>query len=259
MNRRTTHGNNSMRPPAPITPGMTFPYHLLDSNPLWRVVKHRGGDTWDCIVTDESLDYAGTHKVFGGEEIRRAKASEAMWNNLHNEHDSWWHARKIGETVHYSNGFGQFVRGRIIHEISEEFPDGRNVMVCEALVGKWRAHELPHYDAAGQLQEGTYARYIREGGHTMQPNFSNMVEAVGVRDGEEDPLGMPAINLTSPTPTAEQAEAARLMAIRKEVLTALNLGDYDRDRPFSEVLQAALEQARTLLNYEMTHRATPPT
>lgn len=234
-----------------ITPGVTtFPYHHADSNPLWRVVKKRGGDTWECVVTDDSPDYAGTRKVFGGEEIRRAVASAAMWDDMANDHVSWWQSRKIGETVHYDNGFGQYVRGRIVWEVTEQAPEGHNVMVPEALVGNWRSHDLPHYNAAGYLVESYHVRQIRDG-KTMQPNYSNMVEARGVRPGKgEDPRGREAIDLTPPAITDEQTEAGRLSTILAETLAILNAPSAHGDGapPYSAQVRAKLIQARNALN-----------
>src|SRR4051812_4406383 len=86
--------------------GQTFRYVHADSQPLWRVEKARGGNTWECVVTPES-EWAGTRKVFGGEEILRSQQASAFWNEMHDTHDGWWAARKIGEIVHYHNGFGQ--------------------------------------------------------------------------------------------------------------------------------------------------------
>lgn len=224
---------------------MTFRSTLADGNPLWRVEKPRGRNTWECIVT-ESEDYHGSRKVFGGEEIMAAVAMQTMWDNMHDEHLAWWNARKIGEIVHYHNGFGQYVRGRIVWEVTPECPDGRNVMVSTGLVGNWRDYDLPRIDAAGNLQESHYVREIREA-RTMQPNYSNMVEAVGVREGKgDDPRGKPAIDLTPPKANAEQTEAARLSEICEQVLSSLNVAD--DTRPHSEVLREALIKARDMLN-----------
>ncbi len=234
--------------PTKVTVGMTFPYHYADSNPMWRVVKSRGGNSWDCVISDEAADYAGTKKVFGGEEILRYAAMAEMWSNMADEHADWWKARKVGETVHYNNGFGSYVRGVIVIE------DGEKKMRVTALVGKWSSHDLPRLDAAGNLFEGTYAQYVRDGVYTMQPNYSNMVEAVGMRErdldnGFIDPRGQPAIDLTLPQPSAEQTEAARYMAIIETVQALLNVdASQQPTRPYSETLRAALIRAKLILD-----------
>lgn len=210
---------------------------------MWRVVKSRGGDTWDCVVISD--DWQGMAKVFGGEEIRRAVSSAAMWQEIASEHDSWWNARKIGEIVHYHNGFGQYVRGRIVWDVSEEFPNGRNAMIPTELVGNWRPYDLPHFNAAGNLVESHYVRKIREA-ETMQPNYSNMVEAVGVREGKgEDPRGKPAIDLTPPETDAGQQETARLFELRQNVIAMLTVS-VSADK-YGEALRKALQDARDLL------------
>jgi hypothetical protein len=224
---------------AKVVVGTTFYSYFADGNPLWEVVKARGGNAWDCVI--KSDDYSGTKKVFGTEEILRALETAKMWDNIASEHDTWWNSQEVGATVHYHNGFGQYVRGVIVEE------NGEKKMRCTALVGNWQDYDLPRIDAAGNLHLSHYVRRIVEGdGETMQPNYSNMVEAVGVREGKgEDPRGKPAIDLTLPQASGEQAEAARLMAIREQVMSLLQV-EQD-ERPFSETLRAALVMARNLL------------
>ncbi len=221
-----------------ITTRTKFFYHHADSQPQWQVVKARGGDTWEAVVISD--DWTGTRKVFGGEEIRNAINSQGFWEDMANSHEGWWNAQTIGATVHYHSGFGNFVRGVIVTE------EGEKKMRATALVGNWKPYDLPRVDAAGNLIEGYHVRQIRDSA-TMQPNFSNMVEAVGVRDGETDPRGRLAIDLTPPTATAEQETAKRLNAYREQLL-ALMAVEHDPDRPFSDTLREALRIARNLLN-----------
>ena len=221
-----------------VTIGMTFPATYADSIPVWKVTKHRGGNSYDCVVVSD--DWTGTKKVFGGEEILAAKRSQEFYQEMADEHDTFWNNQTVGATVHYHNGFGSFVRGVIVVE------DGEKKMRPTALVGKWAAYDLPRIDAAGNFQESYHARQIREG-TLMQPNYSNMVEAVGVRDGETDPRGQPEIDLAVPNRTPEQVEAHRLDMIHDQVLTFLQISDGD-ERPYSERVREALANARTFLN-----------
>jgi hypothetical protein len=221
-----------------VTIGTTFPSMYADSIPLWKVVRDRGGNAYDCVVVSE--DWTGTKKVFGGEEILAAKRSQEFYQEMADDHDTFWNNQTVGATVHYHNGFGSFVRGVIVVE------DGEKKMRPTALVGKWAAYDLPRIDAAGNFQESYHARQIREG-TLMQPNYSNMVEAVGVRDGETDPRGQPEIDLAVPNPTPEQVEAHRLSQIREQVLAFLDT-DRDHEKAQSEVLRDGLANARTFLN-----------
>lgn len=142
------------------------------------------------------------------------KMSSIFGTGPDSDHGGWWAARKIGETVHYNNGFGQFVRG-VIMEV-----DGEKKMRSTALVGTWGAHDLPRIGPDGNLQEGYHVQKVREG-EVMQPNFSNMVEHAGVDNGVKDPRGEPAIDLTRPTPDADQIELKRLYDLRQSVMNAL--------------------------------------
>lgn len=223
-----------------IVVGTTFFSHYADSNPKWVVCKARGSDTWDCQIAEDSPDYHGTRKVFGGEEIRRSIASQVRFANMASDHEIWWNSQELGATVHYNNGFGQFVRGVIVLD------KGDKKMRSTGLVGTWHPHDLPRVDATGNLIEGYHVRQIREGA-IMQPNYSNMVEAVGIREGREvDPRGGEAIDITRPELTDEEKEAKRLNAIREQVLDSLQ-GLRQGDEPFSETLRAALQQAQKFL------------
>lgn len=50
--------------------------------------------------------------------------------------DDWWAQRQVGETVHYHNGFGQYIRGTIIVE------GGEKKMLPTAMVGNWKQHDI---------------------------------------------------------------------------------------------------------------------
>jgi len=233
--------------PRRVVVGMKFPADFQDGRPIWRVVKARGGKSWDCVI-DADDDYGGVKKVFGSEEILSAAAMHEMWSDMADEHAVWWKTQEVGATVHYNNGFGSYVRGVIVIE------DDEKKMRPTALVGKWAKHDLPRLDAAGNLHEGYHVRSIRDG-ETMQPNYSNMVEAVGMRErdvanGFIDPRGQPAIDLTPPQLTVEQTEAARLAAIIETVQVLLNVEQHQQHptRPYSETLRAALISARAVLN-----------
>jgi hypothetical protein len=173
------------------------------------------GDAWESRDVSFLTKAEIVSRLIQGEKVAKLFGTDAE-----SDHGRWWAARKIGEIVHYSDGFGQFIRGEIIEH------EGKKKMRPTALVGNWKAHDLPRIGADGNLHESYHVKEIREG-KPMQPNFSNMVEAVGIsandkRNGVQDPRGQPAIDLTPPKPDANQIEAKRLSDLRAKVMSALN-------------------------------------
>lgn len=219
--------------------GTTFRSQHADGNPLWRVVKARGSGTWDCVVDETEFDWAGTRKVFGTEEISRSLASDAMWKDLQGRTEDFWTSVRPGQTLHYHDSFGRYVRGVVVDGKNRE---GRNALVMKptALVGKWdRVMDLPHWSDAGFFREGGYhAKRIAEGGETFQPNPSSIWESSEFAHprgeaAEIDPTKLPELDITPPPPTDEQVEAARLLAIVNEMQAALS-SDFGSVKDFAE-------------------------
>lgn len=201
--------------------GTTFRSVHADSNPLWRVTKSRGAGTWDCIVDKSEPDWAGTRKVFGTEEIQRSLGMADFWESIQNGHRDFWKSRRPGETVHYHDSFGRYVRGVVVDGKDK---DGRpaRVMKPTALIGNWDGWDLPRWSDAGFYRDGGYhVQKIREG-ETLQPSSGSMWESPDFsrprgEAGSIDPTVLEPIDLAPPAPTPEQAEAARLL----EVITAI--------------------------------------
>lgn len=221
-----------------VTIGTTFFFHHADSRPEWKVTKKRGVDTFEATIISE--DWQGTTKVFGVEEIISAINADNFWESFADENQRWWAERKIGEIVHYHNGFGEFVRGEII-----ETPEGMK-MKPTALVGNWREGDLPHYDRYGNLCEGYHAREIREG-KVFQPNASNMWESPTFsRRNDIDPTVLPAISLEVKGMSSEQKEIKALSDQRKQILAALELDHSNID--IAGELRKALARVKVLIN-----------
>lgn len=215
--------------------GTTFRALHADTNAKWSVVKKRGRASWECVIVD-CADYGGTKRVFGSEEIVKALGMGAIFTRLRDAHEDFWAARRIGEIVHYRNGFGQYVRGVIVEH------GGTKMMRPTALVGKWRPSDLPRYDARGQFVSGYHAERIASG-DPMQPNASNIVEA-GPKANEAGIGNAPAIDLTLPERTEAQEEALRLSTLHAAVLAALTI---DHSVDAVKGLQDALDRARQVL------------
>jgi len=245
-----------------IQTGTTFHSSFADGNPLWRVVKQRGEDTWDCVVDANEPDWAGTRKVFGGEEIRRCIAAEAMWNRFALRNADFWDSVKEGDTVHYHNAFGQFVRGEVVRD----FRDGKRTLAMRptALVGAWKDFDLPRWYDSGTYSEGCYnVRQIAEG-NTMQPNSSCMWESPDFSRpngpaADIDPTVLEPIDLTPPEPTEAQAEAARLLGILESIRVAVSHKDGKQVTDFvEEYRERILEAARIVANVRLVPEEDGP-
>lgn len=206
-----------------IIPGKTtFHSIIADSNALWRVVAPRGANTWDCVVDASDPDYAGSKRVFGGEQIIAAVNHGKMLDDLRNSNRDFWQSREIGDVLHYEDSSNRWVRGVVVQGLDK---DGRaaKVLLPTALVGNWAKYDLPMWTDAGVYREGSYnVKKIAEGA-TFQPHESCIWEykqGSGQRVSG-DPRGMEEIDLSAPSPTAEQRAASLLLkqieAIRNAV------------------------------------------
>lgn len=192
------------------------------------------------------LAYGDGYQYMGVEHLPRAKIlamaeQEKAYKKLFQRSASFWDNRKVGEIVHYHNGFGQFVRGEIV-----ETPKGK-AMKPIALVGKWEAYDLPRFDQSGELTLGYHAKQIAEG-ETMKPHESNIYESDPARfkrDG--DPRTMEALDLTPPPLTAERSILAALTRLRYNVNKALD-DDMDHSAP-DQIAETrkALAKAKAML------------
>jgi hypothetical protein len=210
-----------------IIPGnTTFHSIIADSNALWRVVAPRGANTWDCVVDAANPDYAGSKKVFGGEEIIRAVNQGKMWDELRTSNRDFWQSREIGEILHYEDFNNRWVRAVVVQGVDKDGKEAK-VLLPTALVGKWAKFDLPMWTDAGIYREGSYHVGKIAAGETFQPNESCIWEykqGTGQRISG-DPRGMEEIDLSAPSPTDEQRAASILLkqieAIRNTVSSSV--------------------------------------
>lgn len=192
--------------------GTTFYSHYADSASLFTVVAKRGADTYDCEVKAHPehgtmIDWLGTKKVFGGEEIRHKIATAKMYGRLAKEADDFWASRKVGEIVHYHNGFGQYVRGEIVR-VGDQMK-----MKPIALVGNW-THDLPKRASDGQVIYSYHVKRIRfpDTDSPFQPNDGNMWESKTFSKpmgpyANFNPTTAPALDISDPAPLEGEAAA----------------------------------------------------
>lgn len=206
--------------PTQVKIGTTFRSPFADSNPKWMVTASIGKGVWDCLITGDNPDYAGTTRSFRTRDIADALRWDNAISNTMAAHDKWWSAQMVGTTVHYHNGFQQFVRGEIAINAK-----GEKVMRPTALVGAWRDYDLPRFIEDGSIAYGYYAkRIITQDYQDLQPNYTNMYESPGYRRGtgtnlpSVDPRDLTPLDLTPPPMTTDQAHDANIVRVLNHIV-----------------------------------------
>jgi hypothetical protein len=183
-----------------ITIGTKFHSSYCDANPEWTVTSQRGGDTWNCTVTN-CTDYIGSKKVFGGEEIRASIQMAKFWSKTADESENFYKNLAVGAIVHYSNGFGQFVRCQVNKD---------KKLVSIALVGDWREYDLPRRRANGEIDLPYHVKKLIEK-EPYTPHASNIYEfSSSLQKQYANPINLKPIDLNVPEMTPGQTETARL-------------------------------------------------
>jgi len=183
-----------------ITIGTKFRSTYADANPEWEVIGERGADTYNCRITD-CPDYKGTRKVFGGEEIRASIKMSQFWDKTANDSKNFYKGLQTGAIVHYSNGFGQFVRCEV---------NRHKELIPVALVGDWREYDLPKRRANGEVNYPYHVQKILEKA-PYTPHASNIYEySESLQRQHAHPKNLKPIDLTIPELTPGEIETANL-------------------------------------------------
>jgi len=209
--------------------GTIFSAAYADSRVQWRVVAPRGSATWDCEINDP--DYKGK-KVFGSEEILSAIAHDRLFANLATGKDKFWEKRRVGETLHYHDGFGNFVRGVVVKN------DDRKELKPIALVGNWKPHDLPMYDRSGTVRLPYQVKKINEG-TSWQPDPSCVYESehAGNARSYPDPRTQAVLSLDPPPMRPEWVETAPYEAARMAISKIMSDGHTDPKKACADALE----------------------
>jgi len=199
-----------------VSKGMKFRSNFADSNPLWEVIARRGNGVWECKIVNEPItlddgrvidsDWVGKVDVFDSKHILACVNSERFFKKLKEDSDNWFETLKEGDTYHYCNGFGQYVRCKVVTESKEK------KFQPIALVGKWKGYDLPHRSETGEVRYGYHAQKIVDGKGAWQPSTTCVYEhpdATGYHKGD-DPRKMEEISLEVPEMTSQEKEDAEL-------------------------------------------------
>jgi hypothetical protein len=189
--------------------------------------------------------------------VKQAKARTAMFKRA----DDWWEDRQIGEIVHYSNGFGSYVRGEIVVATKADTKGtynsddlvGKKAMKEIALVGDWKSHDLPSRFVDGTIHYGHHAEGVLNG-KVMRPHESNMYEAnISKKDASSrelaarhpaDPRKMKPVSLELPPMTDAEIALADAVKLRNKMIEALNNVGSGKDFTLANVKRAVRAAAK---------------
>ena len=204
-----------------IVPGVTtFRATHADSRPLWKVIRGLSKESYLCEVVTEIIeigdgktiesDWGGTQKAFLTQEILGSISMDQLFDEMNSEHNQFYMGLSVGQTVHYHNGFNNWVRCVVVAK------DGENVLKPIAMLGPWASHDLPHRQRDGEISWGYYPNKIRTG-ETFTPNYSNIYEANNKLAKGIPPTHLLPINLDPPTQTPDEITLAALWVKVKQI------------------------------------------
>lgn len=221
------------RPTVEIVPGQTtFRSVYADSNALWKVLRSKGRGVYLCEIVDEPIeidgkmypsDYSGTQKAFLEREIVGSIGMSNLFEGLNQKHENFYDALVPGQTIHYQNGFDNWVRCVVVKDGKE------NKLKPVALVGEWRSHDLPRRYSDGRVYNGHYADMVLKG-ELFTPNASNLFEAGCKPRNGVDPSTLSPISLALPEMTAEEKRIAGLWQQVHSIKSVIDGDDSERSK-----------------------------
>lgn len=231
--------------------GEVIHFPVADGRACYMIWKHKPfqlvwlplGDAW----TADSVLIRGLRLSDARERIEGDRRMAEIFKTR----TEWLDTREVGETLHYHHSFGGFVRCEVVVH------DGQKALKPVALVGNWRPNDLPRrnpwngevgYSSGGRFlgigPEGKYGRTLSDPWRPCETTiFEHPEFNVNERWTCKDPRNEPAIDVTVPDITSEEAEVHRLCAIKAQVLDTLNGSGLERDS-----LVAALRESAEILN-----------
>lgn len=162
--------------------------------------------------------------------------------------DDWFDGLAVGSTVHYHDGFGEYVRCEIAVGNPDNLRDyagrvdasliGKNVLQPVALVGNWKSVSRRD-ERTGEAHYDSHAEAIIAKRGAWRPSDSCVFEAPGfARTGKvADPTCMDPIDLTPPDLTDEQLAAIPAWQAVDRVRDALAM-DATRGKTPQEILDS---------------------
>lgn len=242
-----------------VTKGTTFRSSMADGNPLWKVLRRSGPESFLCEVVNEpwehdgrthDSDFAGHQDVFLESRILQILSAEELFDGLRQQTDDFYANLTVGNIYHYENSRGQWVRCEVVKE------DTQYVLKPIALVGNWRQYDLPYRRRNGEICYPYHPSMVlakpMSGGEvktTFTPNEGCIYECKRTGD---DPRSLPAIDLSVPPMTAGEKMEADKWKLIDDIQNICSEG-HSKDNPDeilkaieTRVLEAACYQAEAI-------------
>lgn len=214
-----------------IYPGLHFHAPYADSNSRWKVVSKKAKDCWLCEIDNEPFqlpdgqilegEWNGTQRAFLVHEILHSKNLKEVFSQLHDLNENFYANLKIGQIVHYQNGFNQWIRCESIKT------DEGKALLPLALLGDWQAFDLPYRTKDGTVKLSYHVKQIFER-KAFHPNASCIWEGNYYRrDNEVNPTTLSPISLEIPPMNAEQEQKAKLWQTIDQIRNLVNQSNDD--------------------------------
>lgn len=235
--------------------GTEFRSVIADGNALWRVTGKAGPNVWHAEVQPEWAeirgermmvsDYAGSTDVFTTERIAGSLHMSDVFARHASEADEFWEAQEIGTVLHYHDGFGKYVRGRVAYVVTDG--EGRNELVPTDLVGKWDDRDLVSWNAWGEINEGYHVRKIKDE-NSWQPSPTCVYEHPRFsgprgRFAGEDPRELEPLSLEPPTRGPNEIAWHEAIALRNSISKVLS----DSHPQTADEVYAVLDEIKGML------------
>lgn len=216
-------------------------YMVWREKPL-QIFRVEIGDAWQI----EASTIRGLTLRDAKEMVAREKSLRALFDKPQEFYDTL----KVGDIVHYSNGFAQFVRCEVVGIAgdmtvgSSELKAGDVALRPIALVGEvgrrqredgswvhgWASYDLPRYMPDGTVHYGYHVERVMKG-DLMRPSASNLWEYPEFHDRKRlldagiDPTKMKPISLDPPPMDAEMKRRVPLVKALAEIRSKVESAD----------------------------------
>lgn len=163
--------------------GDTFAADYCDGRYGWTVDEVIDGRVVLASSEMATRDWGIGQKAWTVEDVEMSIRFERKYSEASKQMADFWESARVGDTLHYHNGFGEFVRGVVVIE------DGEKKLQPTAMVGDWTYH-----------WEYYWAKLVKGDG-AWQPHVSTIYEfgSSGGEHGGDDPRTMTPLDFTGRT------------------------------------------------------------
>lgn len=224
--------------------GALIRFQVADGYAVYVVSKHEPLTLQHVPYMDAYQADAATVRGVNKNTVRSQIMRERAFTNMRDTNKEFYDSLEVGQTVHYHSAFGEYVRCEVVRGTSVHQPGvEQNVLKPVALVGAWRAYDLPRRMPDGSVNYGHQVESIREG-KTMTPHESCVWESPRYsRRDEKDPSEMEPISLEVPGLSDEEERKAALWRKVNRLRAVVNDHREQDPQAILDALKRSLEAA----------------